>query len=268
MKQIIPVLFTIILTSLMSSLFGCTSKPGPLGEGTIKLDDFDFTTPISVIFPDRYIDPEFGYDGWYRVPSIPSTLGDYTLYRRNTCFNFFRDKALWITYQRQSLCPADEYLSMAGRSFPAANFATTFDGRIFAVGGTISELTQAGSDNFIARLNKQYGKPVHTLESFCSRKYDLYTWTQEDRTLKYAAVTTDEHNVLKFEHVYNEDGSLADICEGKRRNILQSYFFVIDAAWRDRFLITDRAVSGDITQCVGVYRFCIAMRVGIFHPQR
>lgn len=248
MKQITPVLLMTILTSLMSSLLGCTSRPGPLGEGTIELDNFDFTTSISVIFPDRYLDPEFGDDGWYRVPSVSSTLGDYAMYRRDTCFNFFRDKALWVTYRRQSLCPADEYLSMAGRTFPAANFATAFDGRIFAVGGTISELTQAASEDFIARLSERYGEPVHTVESF-SRDYDMYTWTLEDRTLKYAAITTDEHNVLKFEHVYNEDGSLADIRPGKRRNILQGYFFVIDAAWRDRFLITDRAVSGDFVYC-------------------
>lgn len=248
MKQITPVLLMTILTSLMSSLLGCTSRPGPLGEGTIKLDDFDFTTSISVIFPDRYLDPEFGDDGWYRVPSVPNTLGDYTMYCRDTCFNFSRDKALWVTYRQQSSFSTDEYLSMAGRTFDAANFATTFDGRIFAVGGNISELTQTESEDFIARLSKQYGEPVHTVESFC-RDYDMYTWTLEDRTLKYAAITTDEHNVLKFEHVYNEDGSLADIRPGKRRNILKGYFFVIEAAWRDRFLITDRAVSGDFVYC-------------------
>lgn len=232
----------------MTSLLGCTSRPGPLGEGTIKLDDFDFTTSISEIFPDRYLDPEFGDDGWYRIPSVPTTFGDYTLYRRDTCFNFSRDKALWVTYRQQSSFSTDEYLSMAGRTFDAANFATTFDGRIFAVGGNISELTQTESEDFIARLSKRYGEPVHTVESFCG-DYDMYTWTLEDRTLKYAAITTDEHNVLKFEHVYNEDGSLADIRAGKRRNILKGYFFVIDAAWRDRFLITDRAVSGDFCYC-------------------
>lgn len=248
MKQITPVLFMIIFTSFMVSLFGCTRKPGPLGEGTIELDNFDFTTSISVIFPDRYLDPEFGDNGWYRVPSVPNTFGDYTMYCRDTCFNFSRDKALWVTYRQQSSFSTDEYLSMAGRTFDAANFATTFDGRIFAVGGNISELTQTESEDFIARLSKQYGEPVHTVESFC-RDYDMYTWTLEDRTLKYAAITTDEHNVLKFEHVYNEDGSLADIRPGKRRNILKGYFFVIDAAWRDRFLITDRAVSGDFVYC-------------------
>lgn len=248
MKQVISVLLMIIFTSFMVSLFGCTRKPGLLGEGTIELDDFDFTTSISDIFPERYIDPEFGYDGWYRVPSVSGTLGNYTLYRRDTCFNFFRDKALWVTYQRASSCPADEYLSMADQVFPAANFATTFDGRIFAVGGTITEITQAASDDFIARLSKRYGEPVHTVESF-SRDYDLYTWTLEDRTLKYAAVTTDEHNVLKLEIKYNKDGSPANVREGKRRNILQGYFYVIDAAWRERFLITDRAVRGDFCYC-------------------
>lgn len=236
--------FTIASANCMLSLSGCTSKAGPLGEGTIKLDDFDFTTSISEVFPERYIDPQYGAD-WYQVPSASGS----NLYHKEKCFNFSRDTALWVTYKRQSACSADEYLSMAGRPFPAANFATTFDGRIFAVGGTIFELTQAASDDFIARLSKRYGEPVCTEESFGSRVYKLYTWTLKDRTLKYAPITTDEHNVLKFEHVYNDDGSLADIREGKRRTILQGYFFVIDAEWKDRFLVTDRAVSGDFCYC-------------------
>ena len=234
----------IVFASLILPLFGCASKPGPLGEGTIKLDDFDFTTSISEIFPERSIDPQYGAD-WFRIPS----LSGINLYHKEECFNFSGDTALWLTYQHQSSCSADEYLSMAGRPFPAANFATTFEGRIFAVGGSISGITQAASDDFIARLSKRYGEPVCTGESFGSRVYTLYTWTLKDRTLKYAPIPTDEHNVLKFEHVYNDDGSLADIREGKRRTILQSYFFVIDAEWKDRFLVTDRAVSGDFCYC-------------------
>lgn len=34
-----------------SCLGGCDQRPGPLGEKTIELDDFDFSTPITDIFP-------------------------------------------------------------------------------------------------------------------------------------------------------------------------------------------------------------------------
>lgn len=244
MKQIKNQLFTIITASLMLSLYSCAQQPGPLGEETIGLDDFDFTTPISAIFPESYVDSTYG-SAWFQVPSCSG----YNLYHKEECFNFAGDSALWVTYQHQSSCSADEYLSMAGRPFPAANFATTSDVRIFAVGGSISGITQDASDDFIARLSKSYGEPVCNEESFGSRVYNLYTWTLEDRTVKYAAVTTDEHNVLKIEHVYNEDGSLADIREGKRRRSINGYIFVIDAAWRDRFLLTDCAVSGDFSYC-------------------
>lgn len=50
-----------------SCLGGCDQRPGPLGEKTIELDDFDFSTPITDIFPDRYISTEWGED-WYQVP--------------------------------------------------------------------------------------------------------------------------------------------------------------------------------------------------------
>lgn len=36
-----------------SCLSGCAQRPDPLGEKTIELDDFDFSTPITDIFPDR-----------------------------------------------------------------------------------------------------------------------------------------------------------------------------------------------------------------------
>lgn len=51
-----------------SCLGGCAQRPDPLGEKTIELDDFDFSTPITDIFPDRYISTEWG-ENWYRIPT-------------------------------------------------------------------------------------------------------------------------------------------------------------------------------------------------------
>lgn len=34
-----------------SCLGGCDQRPGPLGEKTIELDDFDFSTPLRTFFP-------------------------------------------------------------------------------------------------------------------------------------------------------------------------------------------------------------------------
>ena len=224
----------------MLQLSACSHKPGPLGEGTIELDDFDFRTPIYDIFPERYVHPDYGAD-WYLVPRGK-------LYHKEICCDRSTDEALWITYTYSSYSQDDEYLSMAGQTFNAANFATTLDGRIFLVSGKIAEITQAASDDFIARLIKRYGEPTHTVASF-TRDYDLYTWTLEDRTLQYAAVTTDEHNVLKIETEYDKDGSLTGIREGKRRVILKGYFYVIDAAWRDRFFGADYLKRGDFCYC-------------------
>ncbi|WP_195461976.1 hypothetical protein [Alistipes sp. D31t1_170403_E11] len=222
----------------------CASKPGPLGERTIELDDFDFSTSISEILPECYKDPEYG-DDFYLVPS--SGFGRKG-YGKETYRDLDTNEALWIEYRWGSVCSTDEYLSMAGRICNAANFATTLDGRIFVASGYIDELTQAENDDFIAQLSKRYGEPVHTEESFCS-DYDLYTWTLEDRTIKYAVVTTNESNALIIELERNETGDLTDIHPGERRTYLQGRIFVIDAAWRDRFLASDLTRTGDFVYC-------------------
>lgn len=229
------------------SLSACASEPGPLGEKTIKLDDFDFSTPISEILPERYKNTEYG-DDFYQVPSS-SGLG-WNGYGKETRRALDTDEALWIEYKHGSSTSIDEYLSMAGLICNAANFATTLDGRIFVASGYIDELTQAENDDFIAQLSKRYGEPVHTEESFCS-EYDLYTWTLKDRTIKYAVVTTDDSNALILEMERNDAGKLFPTGPGKHehRTYHQGRIFVIDAAWKDRFLASDHYPSGDFVYC-------------------
>lgn len=103
----------------------------------------------------------------------------------------------------------------------------------FQAGGKINKLTRTESYDFIARLSKYYGEPIHTVE-FLYRDYNLYTWTLEDRILKYAVITTDESNVLKIEAEHNEDGDLTDLREGKRGSYLIGYLFLIDTTWTFR----------------------------------
>lgn len=234
----------LLLAGFLLVLSACISKPGPLGEKTIKLDNFDFSTSISEILPKRYEHPEYK-DNWYQVPS--HGLLDSNLYHGDTIRDRETDSVLWMEYRNSGSSSADKYLSMAGQTFNAANFATTLDGRIFVGSGYIHKLTQAESDEFIRQLSMRHGEPTHTIEDFC-RDYDLYTWTLKDRTIKYAAVPTDESNVLKIEKEYDEDGNLTNIRQGERTPHLQGYIFVIDAEWRERFLAAGQA-SGGFVYC-------------------
>lgn len=222
----------------ITSLNSCAQRPGPLGEKPIKLDNFDFSTPITDIFPAHYVDTTWGAN-WYKIPSYTGSVS----YSKETCEDY-KDNPLWITYTHVSSCNADEYLSIGEWSFCSAYFATTLEGRIFAVGGSAQDITQEDCDKFIAYLSKQYGEPERSTGNFSS---NLYKWTLKDRTLTFAMKSTDEHNVLKVEHVYNEDGSLAEIREGKRKNTINGYFFVFDGEWYDRFVATKCSKSGDIT---------------------
>ncbi len=223
-----------------SCLGGCAQRPGPLGEKTIKLDDFDFSTPITDIFPDRYISAEWGED-WYQIPSPCTEYGH--LYQKETRKNY-DGNAFWVTYSQNGSCDADELLSMGGHTFSTANFAVTLDGRrISAVGGCNYDLTQEDCDRFIALLTKRYGEPEQGDGKWFPVR--LYKWRLKDRTLTFAIHETDEHNILKLEKVYHEEDNTLEIREGKRRNRTEGYFFVFDGEWYDRFVRTQNMAKGD-----------------------
>lgn len=67
----------------ITGLNGCAQRPGPLGEKTIKLDNFDFSTPITDIFPEHYVDTTWGV-GWYKILSYMKSI----LYHKETCKDY------------------------------------------------------------------------------------------------------------------------------------------------------------------------------------
>lgn len=225
-----------------SSLGDCVQRPGPLGEKTIKLDNFDFSTPITDIFPERYIDTRWGAN-WYKIPSL---IGDVS-YHKDVCEDS-DDNEVWITYTCSSYCGADEFLSMYGYTFCSAYLVTTLDGHIFAVGGHAPEITQEDRNNFIDLLSKQYGEPERITDIFSSNSYK-YKWKLKDRTLTLAVRETDEHNVLKIERTYNEEDDTIELREGKRRNRIECYFFIFEGEWYDRFVNTYSDAAGYILKC-------------------
>ena len=101
--------------------------PGRLGRKDNRTGRFDFATPITDIFPDRYISSEWGA-GWYQIPSPLAPPGGY-LYEKATCRDY-EEKPPWITYTHSSAVLADELLHMAGQCFYTADFATTLEGRM------------------------------------------------------------------------------------------------------------------------------------------
>lgn len=227
----------------MMGLNSCAQRPGALGEKTIELDHFDFATPITDIFPDRYISSEWG-TGWYQIPSPLAPPSGY-LYEKATCRDY-EEKPLWITYTHKSGNTADELLHMAGQSFYTADFATTLEGRIVAVGGCAYEMTQEDCDRFIARLTELYGAPERSTGNFDN---DLYKWESEERIWTFAINHTDEHNVLNLEQIWDEEDQTLEIREGERRNRLECYFFVFDSAWYDLYVSAECIKQGDMTTC-------------------
>lgn len=141
----------------------------------------------------------------------------------------------------------DEYLSFEGQIFHAANFMTTTEGRIMLVCGYARKIPEKHSRALIERVTQKYGNPDYERASF-RREYDLYTWTLEDRTVKYAVVSTDQSNVLKIEKEHNEQGELVGLREGERETYINGYIYVIDSPWVEKIL-SNKQGSGNFVYC-------------------
>ena len=143
-----------------SCLGGCAQRPDPLGEKTIELD---FSTPITDIFPDRYISTEWG-ENWYRIPTPSTEDGeDGYLYQKETCIDFY-DNPFWITYSQMGSCDADELLSMGGHTFSTANFASTDDAspRSAAVIATSQRKTATVSSPFSPSVTESLSRETES----------------------------------------------------------------------------------------------------------
>lgn len=229
----------LLQTILMLPLISCAAAPGPLGEQTLDITDFDFSTPITTIFPDSYKSKTWG-DRWYEIPQ--TAYYDTNLFVRDSIRSWDTDELLRVDYRQQGLNSQDEYLSFEGQIFHTANFMTTLEGHIMLVCGYAYEISPKASNALIERLTRKYGEPERRPKSTIYA-YDLYNWILEDRTIRYAAVHTDESNVMKLEAEHNEQGELTGIREGERKPHLKGYIFVIDAPYVETVL-TARA-KGD-----------------------
>lgn len=229
---------------MLTALIGCSSAPGPLGEQTIDISNFDFATPITTIFPDSCKSEQWG-DRWYEIPQ--TAFYDTNLFVRDSVRSWDTDEILHVEYRQQGMTSADEYLCFEGQLFNSADFMTSPEGRIMLVCGYAQKIPEKDSRALIERITKKYGDPGYERASFCG-EYDLYTWTLEDRTVKYAVVSTDESNVLKIEVEHNEQGELTDLREGERETYINGYIYVIDAPWVEKVL-TEGQRSGDFVYC-------------------
>lgn len=230
--------------AVFTTLLGCSSAPGPLGEQTLDISDFDFSTPLATLLPERYIDAEYGAD-WYNIPSAD---GDTNFMRRDTVIGWHTNEPLWVEYLQMGTCSVDAHICFEGHIFNATNLITGLDGRIGVIAGQAAWDTKEACETLIERTTKRHGTPKHTTEQFCNKPYDLFTWTLDDRTIKYAVVGTDESNILKLEIDRDADGHLIDLREGERKQRSQSYIYVFDKGWAEKLSEAGQA-SGDFVYC-------------------
>lgn len=223
--------------AILTTLIGCSAAL--LGNRAFDITDFDFSTPLTTLLPDKYKDASFKgetYEGSYL---IPTTDGLPIVLKRDTTFTREGIPQL-IFFTPCNVSQANRPILFAGQHFNSPNLAITPEGQIVQIGGYLFMTPEQDNDAFITRLTQRYGKPKVEFK----QSYDLYTWTLKDRTIKYAVVEASEP-ILVIEK--DASGQLNFDYE-EPQQMVDSYLFIIDAPWVEKILSTEQA-SGDFVYC-------------------
>lgn len=231
----------LLLIAVFTTLLGCSSTPAPLGERPFNITGFDFSTPLSALLPDTYRDTSYKgerFEGCYLIPSAE----DYPILLQRDTIRTRDGVAQFIFCGRCNASQADRPILFAGQHFNAPNLAVSPEGHVIMIGGHLIAISDQDNDAFIARLTAQYGEPTAEYKGW---RNDLYTWTLEDRTIKYAVRETSTP-VPVIEK--DASGRLTNLYNEKPQQALTAYLFVIDAAWVERITSADN-IEGDLTHC-------------------
>lgn len=203
-------------------LISCNGQIKPIGEAPLDLTNFDFSTKITTLIPEKYKDKKF--EVLYNIPS-KSFLKSIAI-QKDTLFDkeFGENpKAVGFYYHQISSVNVDEFAVYKNRHFNEIDIATDSQNNIFVIGAVAENLTEKETQDFIATLSGKYGKPVKKEKDFFG-KYFNYEWNANDRILIFSSVMDKENNNLKIEI----DQSNNTIKEGAKEPHLQGYFFVVN----------------------------------------
>lgn len=217
---------------LMNSCHGQTRS---LAKNILRLENFDFSTPVSTLLPADTKDSS--YDDVYNVKNTSlqkfvSRENDYT----------DEGKPLWYEYRQFSSRSSDELARYDDFVFNTFNMVVSLEEEIIVFNAIASDLTKQESDQFIELLTKKYGSAEQTEGEFMD-SYEIYTWKLKDRILKYVPLYDDESNTLKIA-IDQENKTLE---EGEKRPHYRVLFYVINAKYSD--LVIGNFHTGDLLYC-------------------
>jgi hypothetical protein len=213
----------ILFLSLMLLSGICSGQTKPIGEAPVILDEFDFTSKISALYPDKYKSRQ--YKNYYEIPSRFSLLGYSGVIKEVTYENEFDQelkKSVGIEYRQQSSSKADVLAVFGKQPFNKINFATTLNGKIKIVGAAAINISKSESETLIRQITSKYGKFTKRKGEF-GKVFEIYEWKSKDRMVRYAPLLDDESNSLKNDI----DRNNKTIKSGKKKSHLKAYLYII-----------------------------------------
>jgi hypothetical protein len=196
MKKAVIILISIVMITNTS----CTGQSKILGESPLELESFDFATNIQQLIPEKYL-YEYGFF------NIPAKGGHISMQRDTIYSEQINDRMLtakipenakWLEYRYRG-DSSDGLLAVFGEySFETINFATTLDNKIMVVNSRSGILSKDEQNQFLRLLTTLYGNDYsQSTGSHYPKDSDIYTWTLNDRIVKWSLLGDTEHNIYQ-----------------------------------------------------------------------
>lgn len=211
-------LFTIMVTT-------CYGQTKPIGEEPLNLENFNFDTKISDLYPEKNKSKD--YIGYYE---IKGALRSQLVIKDTTFLNEYSEnkKAIGIEYRQQSSTSIDTMAVFKNQKFQKINVATTIEGKIKVINAVSEELTGQQSRDLFKKLVTQYGKPKK-LKNNWNEKFILYEWIKNNRIVRLVSAYNDESTTMKL--VIQPKKQI--ISSGEKEPHYVVYLFVINPVLKD-----------------------------------
>ena len=212
----------LLLLAILPIIFSCNGneKKETSNESTAKveknkdpyaleLENFDFTTEISAQLPPR------------------------TIYKPDTIFysikNGNQEKPVKIAYAQQDFSTENYFANFDDFYFNAINYTTTPGGKMMLMSAFVENAESEEVQNFIKTLDKKYGKSIRTKSAMTM--IDIYTWTLDDRIIRYCLEPENDENNIRIDP--DENG---DLKQGEKQPHTRATIYIINKKYKDELI--------------------------------
>ncbi|MFP3835481.1 hypothetical protein [Chryseobacterium sp. SIMBA_028] len=214
----------ILLFAAFLLMMSCHGQNKPIGELPLDLENFDFATRISMLFPEK--NKSKTYENAYELKG--DELGSI-MFQKDTTYVFSEGRRPLGYEYRQINWSSDASLAVFRQySFQKVNIATTTDGAIKVINAVAHEITSEENNKLLKLLSLKYGTPKK-LKGSWKENLEIFEWIKKDRIIRFVTVYDNEKGTLKIEI----EPAKRSIAEGKKNPHLESYLFIINSALKN-----------------------------------